>query len=44
MKYLFVNSVCGIGSTGRICTDLSKKFEADGHEVKIVYGRTAVQY
>ena len=22
MKILIINSVCGIGSTGRICTDL----------------------
>lgn len=42
MKYFFVNSVCGIGSTGRICTDLAKMLEAEGHEVKIVYGRAAV--
>lgn len=42
MKVLFINSVCGIGSTGRICTDLAKKMEADGHEVKIAYGRSAV--
>lgn len=42
MKYLFVNSVCGIGSTGRICTDLAKKLEADGHDVKIAYGRSNV--
>ena len=42
MKYLFINSVCGIGSTGRICTDLARKLEADGHEVKIAYGRSDV--
>lgn len=42
MKVLLINSVCGIGSTGRICTDLAKKLEADGHEVKIAYGRSAV--
>lgn len=42
MKYLFINSVCGIGSTGRICTDLAKKLEADGHDVKIAYGRSNV--
>lgn len=41
MKILIVNSVCGIGSTGRICTDLAKNFEADGHDVKIAYGRTS---
>lgn len=39
MRVLIINSVCGIGSTGRICTDLAKKFENDGHEVKIAYGR-----
>ena len=36
MKILFINSVCGIGSTGRICTDLAKEYEKQGHEVKIV--------
>lgn len=41
MKVLLINSVCGIGSTGRICTDLAQKFEAEGHEVKIAYGRKA---
>lgn len=39
MRVLFINSVCGIGSTGRICTDLAQKLEAEGHEVKIAYGR-----
>ncbi len=39
MKLLFINSVCGIGSTGRICTDLAQKYESQGHEVKIAYGR-----
>lgn len=40
MKVLFINSVCGIGSTGRICTDLAQKLEAEGNEVKIAYGRS----
>lgn len=39
MKILMINSVCGIRSTGRICTDLAKKLEEDNHEVKIAYGR-----
>lgn len=39
MKVLMINSVCGIGSTGRICTDLAQEFEKSGHEVKIAYGR-----
>lgn len=39
MKYLFINSVCGIRSTGRICTDLARELEYEGHECKIAYGR-----
>lgn len=39
MRVLFINSVCGIGSTGRICTDLAQKYEKEGHTVKIAYGR-----
>ena len=26
MKLLLINSVCGIGSTGRICTDLAQEY------------------
>lgn len=37
-----INSVCGIGSTGRICTDLAVELEKQGHEVKIAYGRGEV--
>lgn len=40
MRILIINSVCGIGSTGRICADLAQQFEKDGHEVKIAYGRS----
>lgn len=40
MKVLFINTVCGTGSTGRICTDLAKSYEAQGHEVKITYRAT----
>ena len=42
MKVLIINSVCGIRSTGRICTDLAKKFEQQEHMVKIAYGRESV--
>lgn len=42
MKVLMINSVCGIRSTGRICTDLATEFEAQGNEVKIAYGRENV--
>ena len=37
-----INSVCGIRSTGRICTDLAEMLEKQGHEVKIAYGRESV--
>lgn len=42
MKVLMINVVCGIRSTGRICTDLATALEAQGHEVKIAYGRENV--
>lgn len=42
MKILMINVVCGIRSTGRICTDLAKTLEEQGHEVKIAYGRERV--
>lgn len=42
MKVLMINVVCGIRSTGRICTDLATALEAHGHEVKIAYGRENV--
>ncbi len=37
-----INVVCGIRSTGRICTDLAEALESQGHEVKIAYGRNEV--
>ena len=42
MKILMINSVCGIRSTGRICTDLAQELEKQGHIVKIAYGREYV--
>lgn len=42
MRVLMINVVCGIRSTGRICTDLAKVLEAQGHEVRIAYGRGCV--
>ena len=35
MKILQINSVCGVGSTVRIATDLYKILEEQGHECKI---------
>ena len=37
-----INVVCGIRSTGRICTDLAEMLEQKGHKVKIAYGRESV--
>jgi len=42
MKVLQINSVCGIRSTGRICTDIAAVLESQGHECKIAYGRESV--
>ena len=42
MKVLMINVVCGIRSTGRICTDLATALEKQGHDVKIAYGRESV--
>lgn len=42
MKVLQINTVCGILSTGRICTDLAEILEKEGHECKIAYGRMSV--
>jgi len=42
MKVLMINVVCGIRSTGRICTNLATALEDQGHEVKIAYGREDV--
>ena len=39
MKILMINVVCGIRSTGRMCTDLAAALGLEGHEVKIAYGR-----
>ena len=40
MRVLIINSVCGIGSTGRICAELAENFERNGDQVKIAYGRS----
>ena len=42
MKVLIVNSVCGVGSTGRICLSLARGFDAAGDTVRIAYGRGPV--
>lgn len=42
MNILMINVVCGIRSTGRICTDLADALTEQGHTVKIAYGREEV--
>ncbi len=39
MKVLQINSVCGVGSTGRIATDIHNTLVEQGHESYIAYGR-----
>lgn len=39
VRILIINCVCGIRSTGRICTELAEQFMAEGNEVRIAYGR-----
>ena len=42
-KILFVNSVCSVGSTGRIVKDLYDAATAEGNICRIAYGRGAAQ-
>lgn len=37
-----INVVCGIRSTGRICAQIADRLTAEGHEVRIAYGRETV--
>lgn len=39
MKVLFINTVYGHGSTGRIVADLGRMLEEHGHEYMVAYGR-----
>ncbi|MBQ7001950.1 MAG: glycosyltransferase [Oscillospiraceae bacterium] len=39
MKYLFINSVAGIGSTGRIAAQQCRELMAQGHECTLAFGR-----
>jgi len=42
VKYLFINSVAGFGSTGRIAAEKCRELMAQGHSCCIAYGRDAV--
>ena len=39
MKILLIDVNCKYSSTGKIVYDLYKRFNADGHEARIAYGR-----
>lgn len=39
MRVLIINEVCGIGSTGKICEQIAMEYDAQGHTVRIAYGR-----
>ena len=39
MKYLFINSVAGVGSTGRIVAETCRALQQQGHTCAIAYGR-----
>ena len=39
MKYLFINSVAGFGSTGRIAAEKCRELMARGHECVLAFGR-----
>ena len=39
MKYLFINSVAGFGSTGRIAAEKCRELTAQGQECVLAYGR-----
>ena len=44
MKVVQINSVCGVGSTGRIAVDISKKLNDEGIENYIFYGTGQSDY
>ncbi len=39
MKYLFINSVAGFGSTGRIAAEKCRELMTQGHECVLAFGR-----
>ena len=42
MKYLFINSVYGFGSTGKIIADKCEQLKNEGHECAAAYGRACL--
>jgi len=41
MKYLFINSVAGFGSTGRIAAEMCRELTKSGHQCVLAFGREA---
>ena len=39
MKYLFINSVAGFGSTGRIAAETCRELMGQGHQCVLAFGR-----
>jgi putative colanic acid biosynthesis glycosyltransferase len=44
MKVLMINTVCGYGSTGTICTDIASVLQEQGHECFIAYGQGTTSF
>lgn len=42
MKYLFINSVYGVRSTGKIIADECHRLQKEGHECAVAYGRETI--
>lgn len=42
MKYLFINSYAGYGSTGRIAAEKCRELMKEGHECVLAYGRSCI--
>ena len=42
MRILLINAVCGTGSTGKICGDIARDYERQGHTVRIAHGRDGI--
>lgn len=39
-RLVLINSVCGFGSTGKICALIAEEYENKGWDVKLAYGRS----
>lgn len=42
MKYLFINSVYGVRSTGKIIAEQCHKLQLEGHQCAVAYGRETI--